>query len=145
MKAIDPLEATVRAAGIILMTRVEPKSILLLRHHDRWDLPKGHVDGRETDQECALREFEEETGIERTSIRLHDNFRFELNYEPTLRSGKRVQKRLLIYLATIEDRVPIQLTEHNGYEWVEWSPPHQIQELTIDPLLAQLDTHLRSR
>jgi 8-oxo-dGTP diphosphatase len=36
--------------------------------YDDWTLPKGKVDGDETDEACALREVEEETGL-RCSLR----------------------------------------------------------------------------
>ena len=31
--------------------------------YDDWTLPKGKAEGRESDEECALREVEEETGL----------------------------------------------------------------------------------
>ncbi|MEM1067404.1 MAG: DNA mismatch repair protein MutT, partial [Planctomycetota bacterium] len=34
------------------------------------------------------------------------------------------------------------LTEHASASWFEWSPPHQIQSQTIDPLLAAVAQHL---
>jgi 8-oxo-dGTP pyrophosphatase MutT (NUDIX family) len=41
------------------------RKILVVKGRDTqiWSLPKGHVEGRETDHECALRELFEETGI----------------------------------------------------------------------------------
>ena len=60
---------TVDAAGLLLMTRAEPRKFLLMRHRDRWDLPKGHVEPGEGIREAALRETEEETGIDRQTTR----------------------------------------------------------------------------
>ena len=54
----------------ILLFKDEWKKFLLIKHKDRWDLPKGHIEEGETLIECAIREFEEETGIKRTHIRI---------------------------------------------------------------------------
>jgi 8-oxo-dGTP pyrophosphatase MutT (NUDIX family) len=125
------------------MTRTEPRSFLLMRHADRWDLPKGRVDPGESDLDCALREFEEETGIPRAAIELHPTFRYtEVYYPIRKKTGERDHKTLVIYLATVPDRVAIEVTEHLGHEWFEWRPPHDIQSNTIDPLLAAVAAHL---
>jgi bis(5'-nucleosidyl)-tetraphosphatase len=133
----------IRSCGVLLMTRSEPRSFLLMRHADRWDLPKGRVDPDETDRECALREFEEETGIGREAIELDESFRFEEVYFPIRKkTGERDHKTLVIFLATVPDRLDVAATEHLGNEWVEWRPPHAIQANTIDPLLAAVAEHL---
>jgi hypothetical protein len=38
--------------------------------------------------------------------------------------------------------VVIHPSEHLGFEWFKWQPPHQIQELTIDPLLSSVEKYL---
>ncbi len=53
---------TVRAAGGV----VERGGALLLVHrprYDDWTFPKGKAEEDETDEECALREVREETGL----------------------------------------------------------------------------------
>ncbi len=118
-----------------------------MKHKDRWDLPKGHVDPGETDLEAALRELEEETGITKAEVELDSSFLFKHEYEV---SGKRytgepksrINKTLLIYLGYIPKEREQNLTEHPDYEWMEWKPPHKIQAKTIDPLLAQLSDYL---
>jgi 8-oxo-dGTP pyrophosphatase MutT (NUDIX family) len=125
------------------MTRSEPRSFLLMRHADRWDLPKGRVDPGESDLDCALREFEEETGIDRQQIVLDPSFRFEEVYYPIRKkTGERDHKTLVIFLATVPDRVGIEVTEHLGHEWFEWRPPLDIQANTINPLLEAVAEHL---
>ena len=133
----------VRACGVLVMTS-SPERFLLMRHKDRWDLPKGHVDPGETDVEAALREMVEETGIPVDAIDLDPFFRFEHQYEVReARSGGVLKlKTLVVFLARLTREVQIDVTEHPGYQWFEWRPPHQIQLQTIDPLLAALARYL---
>lgn len=60
-------EVEVRAAGGVIR-RVDDDGVarVLVVHrprYDDWSLPKGKVDRGETDEQCALREVEEETGL----------------------------------------------------------------------------------
>ena len=58
---------TVRAAGgVVWRTRADGDVEVLLIHrpkYDDWTLPKGKADPDESDQDCARREVEEETGL----------------------------------------------------------------------------------
>ena len=115
------------------------RSILLMKHPKRWDLPKGHVDPGETNRVCALRELEEETGIAETQIVIDDDFKFKSKYNVSYKNKSVTKKKtLVIYLAELVEPAEIVPTEHEGYEWLPWNPPHRIQEKTIDPLLEQL-------
>lgn len=113
-------------------------------HPDRLDLPKGHVDPGETEMECALRELVEETGIAKDDIKIDPDYRFEMKYVifPKRTNFEETEKTLIIFLGTLIREVEIKITEHDGYEWRRWSPPHQIQEQTIDPLLSHLEAYL---
>jgi 8-oxo-dGTP pyrophosphatase MutT (NUDIX family) len=134
----------VKACGVLLFRDQPTESFLLMRHPHRLDLPKGHVDPGETELECALRELEEETGIRAEHIELDNGFRFTLQYEVDGRRyglGDRVPKTLVVFLGRLLREVPIACTEHNGFEWVAWNPPHRIQVQTIDPLLAAVEAY----
>lgn len=117
-----------------------------MKHKDRWDLPKGHVDGDENEMQCALRELDEETGITKEQIEIDPDFRFSLQYEVQYKrtGGIKMLKEVVIFLGRLKKDVPIKITEHIGCEWFEWNPPHAIQTNTIDPLLKQLELHLDS-
>ena len=112
----------------------------------RWDLPKGHVDPGETEMECALRELWEETGIKECHIQVDPEFVFKQQYTVRYKrnGGKPQLKELVIFLATLTEAVEIQCTDHSGYQWWEWNPPHKIQDETVDPLLAHLENFRRS-
>jgi 8-oxo-dGTP diphosphatase len=58
------MTAIVRAAGGVV-TRNDASEVLLV-HRDRyddWSFPKGKCERGESDEDCALREVEEETGL----------------------------------------------------------------------------------
>ena len=59
-------DVEVRAAGgLVLRPGAEGPEVVLVHRprYDDWSLPKGKVDPGETDEECARREVEEETGL----------------------------------------------------------------------------------
>ena len=128
----------VKSCGFLIYRTKPQRTILLMKHPKRWDLPKGHVDEGETNFECALRELQEETGIEQRHLRMEEGFRFKDRYIVESKKGKK-KKTLIVYLAELIEDVEIVPTEHEGFEWVNWNPPHSIQEKTIDPLLAEVD------
>jgi 8-oxo-dGTP pyrophosphatase MutT (NUDIX family) len=135
----------VRSCGVLVMRRQPESSFLLMRHVNRWDLPKGHVDAGETDLECALRELHEETGIQAGDIDLDNRFQFEIEYDVCDKRfpGEIARKTLRIYLGWLGQDVAIQPSEHLGFEWFKWQPPHTIQTATIDPLLAAVEEHFK--
>lgn len=136
----------VRAAGILIMsTADDPPQFLLMRHHDRWDLPKGHCDQAETFRETALRETAEETGITAESISLDESFCFELVYPVTYhdRGDQVFEKQVRYFLGYVQRKPALRITEHESAQWIDWNPPHQIQAQSIDPLLAAVAEHLK--
>lgn len=51
----------VEAAGGVVFN--ERNEVLLIKRLGKWDLPKGKMEGEETNEESALREVEEECGV----------------------------------------------------------------------------------
>lgn len=135
----------IKSCGVLIVQGDPIERFLLMEHAKRLDLPKGHVDKGETDLECALRELEEETSIRAEDIELDREFLFEYRYSvwPKKYGREECAKTLLIFLGRLKNtEVQIVPTEHEGFRWVDWDPPHSIQEQTIDPLLAQLELYL---
>ena len=61
-----PLTPVVRAAGGVVVRGTGAEAAVLLVHrpaYDDWTFPKGKVDPGESDEDCAVREVEEETGL----------------------------------------------------------------------------------
>jgi 8-oxo-dGTP pyrophosphatase MutT (NUDIX family) len=149
-KAMKPVQGELIAAGILLMTRptasgdVVPQ-FLLMRHPDRWDLPKGHAEPGESIEETALRETVEETGIAADRITLEPGFRFIISYPvASHRSGGFLTTKTVHYfLGWVEQAHAVICSEHDGYRWFDWPPAGPIQQQTIDPLLAAVADHLK--
>lgn len=55
-------------------------------------IPKGHVEGNETEEETAIREIREETGLE---VRLDTVFRHDVYYSP----GEGIRKQVIFFAA----------------------------------------------
>jgi len=122
------------------------RQFLLMRHHDRWDLPKGHAEPGESPRQTALRETEEETGIDASRITLDETFVYSVAYPVTYRNhGDRVfEKRVTYFIGYVDQPWPVTCTEHVGHQWFGWDPPHRIQAQTIDQLMAAVEAHLRT-
>ncbi|XP_025072737.1 bis(5'-nucleosyl)-tetraphosphatase [asymmetrical] isoform X1 [Alligator sinensis] len=117
-----------RACGLIIYRRLQPGcpsskvgnniEYLLLQtsygtHH--WTPPKGHVDPGEDDLETALRETQEEAGLDSRQITLVEGFKKELQYAVR---GK--PKTVIYWLAEIKDHnMEIKLSdEHQDFRWL---------------------------
>lgn len=137
--------AEVFAAGFLIVRQgASSPELLLMRHANRWDLPKGHLELGETFEAGARRELEEETGIGASEFWQDPQFEFRIEYSvKEARSGEAIlNKEVRIFLGWLLDpQQSIRPSEHLGFEWFAWSPTLKIQPQTIDPLLAQLSAH----
>lgn len=87
--------------------------ILMVKHNKgHWAFPKGHVEKNETEQETAIRETKEETGIEAEII---SDERFIITYSPK----ENVMKDVIYFIAkpknNLLNRQPEEIAE---LEWV---------------------------
>jgi 8-oxo-dGTP pyrophosphatase MutT (NUDIX family) len=110
----------VLSCGVLLHQRRPVDAVLaLLRHDGSTDLPKGHVKPGESDLEAALREFEEETGIERARIVVDVDRSFESTYRTRAKkTGRLVNKTVRIFKAEIDGPVVVDVEAHCGYAWL---------------------------
>lgn len=106
--------------AIVLYKKGDRCKTLLVRNHNgrNYSFPKGHVELGETEEETAVREVREETGLDVTII---PSFREVADYCPF---GK-IRKRVVFFMAqTMSDRVRIQHEEIDSYIWVDLEEAH---------------------
>lgn len=101
--------------GIIFFKTKQNTKILLVKNNNGryWSFPKGHIEQDETEQQTAVREIKEETGLD---VMLAEGFREVSEYCPF---GK-IRKRVVFFLArAFTDNVKIQEEEIDSYIWVD--------------------------
>ncbi|CAF2080744.1 unnamed protein product [Rotaria magnacalcarata] len=134
----------VKSCGFFVMR--SNQSVLLMKHKNRYDLPKGHMEPGETEQQTALRELLEETGIKSSDIDIDPHFHFEQTYFPIYKrfGGEKVQKTLVIFLARLKsDSIQVVPTEHPNFEWHTCNSLQPSKETkNIDELLHKIQAYL---
>ncbi|MBQ3264527.1 MAG: NUDIX domain-containing protein [Ruminococcus sp.] len=106
--------------AIVIYKKGDRCKILLVRNHNgrNYSFPKGHVELGETEEETAIREVKEETGLD---ISIIPSFREVADYCPF---GK-IRKRVVFFMAqTMSDRVHIQEEEIDSFIWVDLEEAH---------------------
>lgn len=106
-----------RSCGAVVFRDIGGQKRFLLIKNKRsahWGFPKGHVENTETDEETALREVLEETGLHITIL---PGFKAKSVY--TIQG--RIDKTVMIFLATTSDtQTVIQPSEIEDYIWLEF-------------------------
>lgn len=87
--------------------------ILLIKHNGgHWAFPKGHVEAGETEEQTALREVQEETGL---IVKLDTRYRETVTFSP----APGVMKDVVYFAATVVSGVETpQLSEVSHVLWV---------------------------
>ncbi len=85
--------------------------LLFQRKSQTWSFPKGHAEINETEQETALREVFEETGI---TAQLLPGFRQKVSYT----INHLYQKEVVLFLAKANQDVTLKEEDITTYKWV---------------------------
>ena len=108
-----------RSAGFVLFC-LEPtgeRRYLLLRHRNggHWSFAKGRIEPGEREEDAALREAREETGM--ASIHPVSAFRRVHCYR-FMRDGRPVSKHVVYFLGRVPDGAVTLSEEHTGIRWL---------------------------
>lgn len=95
---------TEKSCGAIVFTRENNniKYVIIRSKEGIYGFPKGHIEGKESETETALREISEETGL---SVQLIDNFKTEDTHAFT-RNGETRLKHIVYFLAEYSNQIP---------------------------------------
>ena len=120
-----------KSCGIVLFYSEE---FLLIQHSTEsnkikghWDFPKGHMENNENELETAIRELQEETGID--DFRLIDNFRHRITYNIN-KNNQVIPKEVIFFLAESFTTSVKLSSEHQNYDWLNFELAHN--RLTYD-------------
>lgn len=84
-----------------------------LHEQSEWEFPKGRRQLAESDMGCALREFEEETGISRTRVRINLNIK---PLEEIFTGMNRTRYRHIYYIGSVDGSTNYELNPQNNTE-----------------------------
>lgn len=107
------------SGGAVMAMRdgVPHVALIATRGGTRWGLPKGAVATGETSEQAALREVQEETGLEAEIVRLLDTIEYFFRAGDAL-----IHKRVDFYLMRyVGGALTPQLSEVDDVQWVELS------------------------
>lgn len=127
---------TRRSAGLVpyRITAEGPQFLLLYNlFFEQWQFPRGGVCKGESDRACALREFDEETGLR--VVRVVEQCRTDLHYVAQIR-GYELERTIVYYLAEIgPGEVRLGNDNHGEARWVS---PREAWELLTETSPEQL-------
>lgn len=132
------------SAGIITYVQINDQPLYLLLHYTagHWDLPKGTMEPNETKQEAALRELQEETGL---NALIDPSFYEEIGYTFTNYDGKLTQKTVYFFIGKSASTHVILSHEHIDFAWLPYK--NALMQLTYDnakALLTKAHKHITS-
>jgi len=114
-----------QSSGAIIYRKEGDKVYYLLLYYpssinsDRgyWEFSKGHVEAGETDQETAVREIQEETGLR--DLVFDSSFKKIIKYFFRI-ENKNVFKMVSFFLAQTQTEKIILSDEHSDFKWAEF-------------------------
>lgn len=116
------------SSGIVVFLKEKEFKFLVLHYAEgHWDLPKGHIEEGETEEQAALRETKEETGI---AVDIEKGFREEIAYFFTGRNHENIRKNVVFFLGKATHKLVELSVEHIGFEWLDYEGA--VKKVTYD-------------
>ncbi|MDG6929127.1 MAG: NUDIX domain-containing protein [Nitrososphaerota archaeon] len=120
-----------------------PRYLLMVNRKGYWEFPKGHIDEGETDEQAALREVKEETGL--GDLKILPGFKAKIRY--TYRKwGQEKPKEVLFFLMETKPATVQVSDEHQGFLWLGYEDA--IRKISYDNarrVLEEAQAFLRGR
>lgn len=128
----------IEAAGGI----VENKNgeILFIKRLGKWDIPKGKIEKGESLKQAAVREIEEETGLENVDIQRFINTTYHIYKE---RSGEKILKTThWFYMKYLGENIPKPQIEE-GITEVSWKNTTEAEHVVIGKTFKNIELILQ--
>lgn len=123
-----------KSCGAVLYKREEGEISFLMLRETRsrfWSFPKGHMEEDETEEQTAVREVLEETGLQ---VELLPNFRVCTEY----RIGVNKRKQVVLFLSEIKKDPILCEGEIESYRWASFAEVYAMLHGEYAVLLEQL-------
>ena len=109
--------------------------------YNEWEIPKGRRENHESNRECAIREFEEETNIKFQDYQIIDNI---LPLIEDYISTNNVHYRHIYYIAKlITNDIEIEVNENNDNQKIEVKDIKWLNENECNQYIREYDKHKR--
>lgn len=112
----------IEAAGGIVKN--ENNKILFIHRLGKWDLPKGKLEPNESLENAAVREVEEETGIQNLKLKHFINSTYHIYRDK--KHNAPVLKNTFWYLMEHQGETPLKPQTEEGISKVEWKDEETI-------------------
>lgn len=123
MKTLKAKMPVVKAGGGLVYNK--KGEVLFIFRNGKWDLPKGGTEKNETMEETAMREVEEETGVNGLSVEK----KLAKTYHVFKRNGRyKLKQTYWFEMKTDFDGIPLGQIEE-GIERVEWIKPQDVAKV----------------
>jgi 8-oxo-dGTP pyrophosphatase MutT (NUDIX family) len=120
MKAFKKKFVLIKAAGGLIHTKDD--DLLLIFRRGKWDLPKGKLDDGEDLEACAVREVNEETGLENVKIEKP----LCITYHTYYQEGKHILKESHWFLMKAKKQTNLLPQSEENIDKCEWVPIGQL-------------------
>jgi 8-oxo-dGTP pyrophosphatase MutT (NUDIX family) len=123
----------VKAAGGLVIN--EAGELLFIFRRGKWDLPKGKLDDGETLEECAVREIQEETGLQEVQLKKH----LVTTWHTYDESGHHILKESAWYLLLAPKKQALTPQTIEQITQIEWASPNDLQKYVSNTFPAIID------
>lgn len=125
-----------RSFGIVPVAIEQDGSwlLLILRAYKNWDFPKGGADDNETPLAAAIREMNEETGVQQLALEWG-----EVSMDTEIYAGGKVATYYIARIDKQELTLPVSeelgRPEHDEYRWVSYQEARSLLPPRLIPML----------
>jgi len=123
----------VKAGGGLVLN--EAGEGLFIFRRGKWDLPKGKLDAGETLEECAVREIQEETGLQEVQLKKH----LVTTWHTYDESGHHILKESAWYQLSAPKKQALTPQTIEQITQIEWGAPSDLEKYLSNTFPAIVD------